>query len=284
MTTKKKKTTNDSSFSLKTLFAFIFSKAFLKQLLLIMGFLAIVIVSLMIWLNVYTNHGQELILPDYKGQLVEEVKIDAKKKQFVIVVDDSTHIVGKRGGEIIAQNPKPNAKVKENRKIYVTTTKYQADKIKLSDLPSLYGRNYNSKKRELNILQINTTIKDYKYDLGEPNYILEAYYKGKQIISREGKIAGIEIEKGGTIDFVLSKKSGGTIELPNLRCMTLEQAIFMIESTNLQLGAIRKNGVLTNTDNGFVVEQNPSYAPGASITIGSTIELMISEEKPVDCD
>jgi beta-lactam-binding protein with PASTA domain len=283
MATSKKNNT-PSSFSFKTLVAFIISKSFLKHLLLIAAFLILVLVSLMIWLRVYTNHGQELVLPDYRGQLVEDSKKDAKKRDFIIVVDDSTHIVGKRGGEIIDQNPKPNAKVKENRKIYVTTTKYQPDKIKLSDLPSLYGRNYNSKKRELNILQINTSIKDYKYDLGEPNYILEAYYKGKQIISREGKAPGVEIEKGATIEFVLSKKSGGTINVPNLRCMTLEQAIFMIESTNLQLGATRKNGVITSASDGYVIDQNPAYSPGATITIGSTIELSISDEKPMDCD
>ena len=43
------------------------------------------------------------------------------------------------------------------------------------------------KRPQLNILQINTSIKDYKYDLGEPNYILEAYYNGQLIVSREGK-------------------------------------------------------------------------------------------------
>lgn len=283
MTTKKKQSKNQP-FSFKTLLAFLVSKAFLRHLLLIAGFLAIVVVSLMIWLNVYTNHGQELVLPDYREQALEEVRKDAEKRKFVIVVDDSTHIVGKKGGLIIDQNPKPNAKVKENRKIYVTTTKFQPDKIKLSDLPSLYGRDYDAKKRELKILQINTSIKDYKYDLGEPNYILEAFYGGRQIVSREGKLPGVEIEKGSTIEFVLSKRSGGTIELPDLRCMTLEQAIFMLESTNLQLGAIRKGGVLTTANEGYVVDQSPSFAPGATITIGSTIELMIADEKPIDCD
>jgi len=232
----------ESNFSFRNLLKFIFSRAFLKHFLIILGFLLIVLISLLIWLRIYTNHGQELELPDYTNMAVEEVIKDAKKRQFVILVDDSTHIVGKKGGIILDQNPKPLAKVKENRKVYVTITKYQPDKIKLSDLPSVYGRNFNSKKRELNIMQINTRIKDYKYDLGEPNYILEAYYNGTQIISRDGKTPNIEIEKGGTIDFILSKKSGGNIDLPNLRCMTIEQAVFMIETANLQLGAIRQNG------------------------------------------
>jgi len=275
---------SDSKLSLKTFFSFLISKSFLKHLLLVLAFVIIVVVSLLIWLKVYTNHGQELILPDYVNMPLDEVIKNAEKKKFIIVVDDSTHIVGKKGGIILDQNPKPSAKVKENRKIYVTTTKYKADKIKLNDLPSLYGRNFDSKKRELDIMQIKSNIKDYKYDLGEPNYILEAYYKGKLIVSKEGKVDNVEIEKGSTIDFILSKKSGGSMQLPDLRCMTLEQAIFMIESTNLKLGAVRENGVLTDKSYGYVIDQIPAFSSEASITIGSTIEVIISQEKPIDCD
>ena len=275
---------SEPKFTLKSFFSFLVSKAFLKHLGLIIGFILIVLISVFVWLRVYTNHGQELELPDYRNQFLEEVKKDATKRKFVIVVDDSTHIVGKPGGLILDQNPKPHSRVKENRKIYVTTTKYQPDKIKLRDLPSLYGRNYNSKKRELAIMQINSRIQDYKYDLGEPNYILEAYYKGQLIISKEGKVDNIEIEKGGTVDFVLSKRSGGTMDVPNLRCMTIEQAIFMLESTNLQLGAIREDGVISNRKSGYVINQIPAYSEEATITIGSSIELIVTEEKPIDCD
>jgi beta-lactam-binding protein with PASTA domain len=284
MSTKKKTASKEASFNYKSLLQFLISKAFYKHLLLIIGFLLIILVSVLIWLNIYTNHGQELELPDYRGQFLEQVEKDAKKRKFLVVVDDSTHVVGKKGGEIIDQNPKPRSKVKENRKIYVTITKFQPDKIKLSDLPALYGRNYNSKKRELSILQINSRIRDYKYDRGEPDYILEAYYNGQQILSREGQMDGVEIEKGSTIEFVLSKKSGGSIDLPNLRCMTLEQAVFLLESTNLQMGAVRQNGVITTNAEGFVTDQIPPYSPDAKVTIGSTVELIISEEKPVDCD
>jgi beta-lactam-binding protein with PASTA domain len=274
----------ESKFSVKSLATFLVSKAFLKHLGLIIAFFLVILISLFIWLRIYTNHGQELELPDYRNMTLEEVRKDAEKRKFVIIVDDSTHIVGKKGGLVLDQNPKAQAKVKENRKIYVTTTKYQADKIKLSDLPSLYGRNFNSKKRELKNMQINSEIRDYKYDLGEPNYILEAYYNDQLIISKDGKASQVEIEKGGTIEFVLSKKSGGNIELPNFRCMTLEQAIFMIESANLRLGTVRDKGVISSNSTGFIIDQNPAWSPGATITIGSTVELSISEEKPFDCD
>ena len=274
----------NSNFDIRSLGRFLGSKVFFKHLLFIIGFFLIVVISLLLWLRVYTNHGQELVLPDFRNRPIEEVVREARKKKFMIVVDDSTHIVGKKGGLVIDQNPKPTSRVKENRKVYLTITKFAPDKIRLKDLPSLYGRNYDAKKKELNILQIKTRIRDYKYDLGEPNYILEAYYNGTQIVSRDGNNPDVEIEKGGTIEFVLSKKSGGSINLPNLKCMTLEQAIFILESTHLQLGAVRKNGVITSETEGYVIDQIPSYSPDATITIGSSVELTISHEKPTDCD
>jgi len=272
---------NNSSFSFKELFSFIFSKTFLKHFALIIGFFILLIIGILWWLNIYTNHGQQLVLPDYRNIKVEEASKDAEENKFKIVVDDSTHIVGKPGGIIIDQNPKPKSKVKENRKIYVTVTKYNADKVKVKDLPSLYGRNYESKKRELSMLKINSKIKGYKYDKGSPNYILEVFYNGKSIISKEGKKGDIEIEKGETLEFILSRKSGGSTDLPNLRCMEVEQAIFLIESRNLKLGLVRKDGQLVSEHVGYVTKQIPAAID--NLPMGSVVDLYINDELPSDC-
>ncbi|HHH54926.1 MAG TPA: PASTA domain-containing protein, partial [Bacteroidetes bacterium] len=243
---------DDSKFSLKEFFNFIISKTFLKHFSLIILFYIIIILGLLFWLNSYTHHGQALTLPDFTGKHVEKAMVDAEKNHFKLIVDDSIHIVGKPGGIILSQNPKQGAKVKENRKIYVIVTKYNPDKIKVEDLPALYGRNFNSKEKELKILKINSKIIGYEYDKGEPNYILKVFYKNKPIVTKEGKQSNIEIEKGDTLEFILSKKSGGMTDLPNLRCMTAEQAVFLIESRKLKLGLMRKNGTIVNNPEGYV--------------------------------
>ncbi len=273
--------TNETKFSFKELISFIFSKTFLKHFSLIIAFYTIIVIILLFWLRYYTNHGQKLTLPDYNGMHIEKAIIDAENHHFKIIIDDSTHIVGKPGGLIISQNPKPGSKVKENRKIYVNITKYNPDKITVADLPSLYGRNFETKKRELSILKLKSKVIGYEYDKGEPNYILKVLYKGTPIVTKEGKKNDIEIDKGSTLEFILSRKSGGIIDLPNLRCMTAEQAIFLIESRNLKLGAIRKNGQVINTPTGYVIKQTP--APVNKIPMGSNIDLELSDELPDDC-
>jgi beta-lactam-binding protein with PASTA domain len=209
---------------------------------------------------------------------IEQATQQAIKSSFNIIVNDSVHIVGKPGGEIIDQNPKPGSEVKENRKVYVTITKYIADKISARSLPTLYGREFEQKKQELAYMNLNAAIRDFRYDPGEPNHILEVYYKGEQIVGSTVLADDVMIEKGGTLEFVLSKRVGGDSQVPLLVCMDKESALFLIENLRFKVGKI------TGPENGYVVAQIPAYENNKMIHIGDTIDLTISEAKPLSCN
>ncbi|GLR16729.1 PASTA domain-containing protein [Portibacter lacus] len=232
----------------------------------------------------YTNHGQKLVLPNYVEMSLSEATSAAEEESFHLIVNDSVHMIGKPGGIIIDQNPKPDSKVKENRKVYVTTTKYIADQIKVSALPSLYGRDFERKSKELSFMDLNAAVKDYVYDPGEPNHILEVYYKGERIISSEGRDADINIEKGGTLEFVLSKRYGGEMGIPNVECMEYESAFFLIENLKLKVSEIINSGVITDQSTAYVIAQDPAFTPDGLIQIGDEIKLTISQEKPANCN
>lgn len=259
------------------------TKAFLKQLLFILLFVIIVITLINLWLRFYTNHGQKLVLPNYIGQNYHDVKKDANKKSFRISIADSVHIVGKPGGEIISQNPKPESTVKENRMIYVTTTKYNPDKITVGSLPTLYGTSYESKCKDLSYLNINCSIQSYKHDTGAKDHILEVYYKGKLISSKNGRNNSVEIEKGATLDFVLSKPDGKELALTDYKCMTLDEARFLIENDRLNIGTISGNGEITDEGTAYIVDQSPRATPGATIVMGEVLNFRIQQNKPSSC-
>ncbi|HMR88851.1 MAG TPA: PASTA domain-containing protein, partial [Saprospiraceae bacterium] len=90
-------------------FEYIKSKLFLKQLLFIFGLLFLIIFLAQLLLKVYTNHGQKLELPKYIGKNIDDAKEAADDASFEIVVNDSIFIVGKEGGIITDQNPKPGS-------------------------------------------------------------------------------------------------------------------------------------------------------------------------------
>lgn len=234
------------------------------------------------WLKSYTNHGQKLELPNYIGQKVSEAKEDASDKTFEIIVNDSIHKVGQPGGLILNQNPKGGAIVKENRKIYVMVTKYQADLVMSEHLTAnLYGQDFHMIKSRLENQEFETEIKSTRYDRGAPNHILEVWYNGKNITDKKG----IEIQKGSTIAFVLSKNNEGEIAVPNLVCQTLDAATLVIDFNKLSVGEIIPfEEDIENRNSAYVYKQEPPSGNGRLITMGSEIRLFISKDKPKACN
>ena len=246
--------------------------------------LALVIIATLFWLKTYTNHGQQIELPDYVGIKYETAKKDAEEKTFELIIKDSVHRVGIKGGEILNQIPVAYSKVKENRAVYVTTAKYNADILKLDDLPSLYGKDYEAKKQELGYLDITTEIKGYKFDTGAPDYILEVWQGGKQIVGKNIKGSGVTVPKGGKLSFVLSKSQGGLTDIPKLRCMQLSTVEFIIGQAKLKIGKISTQGTEVNQSKAYIISQYPPYSPGGKIEMNSTIDITIANDKPEDCN
>ena len=259
-------------------------KKFLKHIAAMMITLVVIFLVVLLWLRAYTNHGQKLELPDYRNSHISEATKDAAKKSFEIIVNDSLFKVGTPGGMILNQNPTAGSLVKENRKVYVDISRYNATRNKLEDLPVMYGREYNSVKRSLSHLEIESDIKSYKYDAGEPDHILEVWYEGQLVDGKNGKRPDVEIKTGGSLSFVLSKKEGGQVAIPNLVCDMLGNAKWKLGRSQLKLGRIEKRGLITvPLDSAYIVEQNPAFNDSLKIDMGQTINVLIMQNKPSDC-
>jgi hypothetical protein len=263
---------------------FITSRAFWINLVLIGLFLLFCIGVTFIWLNRYTRHNQKLKLPDYRGELLDSAAEDASARTFRMHVLDSIYVVGKRGLEIIQQNPPPGALVKENRTIYVTITKKSVDKVSVSRLPILYGKDYGRKKRELyQSYQIESEVIGRRFDPGEPDHILEVRYNGDVISDKDGRDEDALIDVGGTLQFILSERKGGELEIPDLVCLTYAEAKFIIENSNLELGEIITAGNISSVDSAFVTGQVPDPGEGV-MYMGDKIRLSLSANKPFNCN
>lgn len=264
--------------------AYLRSRDFRYTVIAILVFFGIMLLVAFLWLKFYTHHGQELELPDYKGYQYEEAVRHAKKKKFRMSIQDSIHILNKPGGEIIKQNPDPGTLVKQNRMIYVTITKRSPDKILSGRLPEMYGKNYERKKRELSEhFEIQSRIADTRFDPGDPGQVLEVRYKGKIIIDARGRDNDVQIEKGDVLDFIISTKAGGKVEIPNLVCKTYEEAQFLLENLGLRVGNIIEEGTISSLQSAYVVAQLPS-ADGSIIDMESSIQLTVSTDRPSRCN
>ena len=252
--------------------------------LLLIGAFFVVCVSLTFaWLNLYTRHSQAIEMPDFVGENIDTATTAAADLSFRVSITDSIYIVGKRGHVIVQQNPTPGSMVKENRTVYVTITKKSADKISFARLPILYGKDFDRKKRELfQSFQLESRVIDRRYDAGAPNHILEVRYDGKVIADEDGRKEDVQLDIGGTLEFVVSERVGGELEIPDLVCLTYAEARFIIENSKLELGEIVTTGSINNVDSAFVTGQVPDPGEGV-MYMGDKIRLSLSSSKPFDC-
>jgi UDP-N-acetylmuramate--alanine ligase len=263
---------------------YIRSKEFLKQILLIAVAFVLLLLVIQLCLRFYTNHGQKLQLPKFIGMQIDDAILKAENGDFEVIIADSIFVVGQNGGLITDQNPKPLAYVKEGRKVYVTVTKYGVETLKVSELPTMYGNAFDQKKTELKYRDIDCVIKDYAYDPGEPNHILEVWYNGELIISKDVRKEDVEISKGSSLECILSRKDGGDVLIPDLRCLSLEEAGFLLQSSKLEMGDVIKENASEPDAILFVVAQSPPFDGISNIKMGDKVVLTVSQVRPSDCN
>ena len=254
-----------------------------RNLGLIALFLVGCLLLTILWLRYYTHHGQSLVLPDYVGQHLDIANLDAEQKSFQIVVVDSSFIVGKEGGLILAQNPAGQSQVKERRKIYVTITKNEADQIPVRRLPILYGKSYDRKSKELKQgFEINSKVVGKRHDSGEPDHILEVRYRGETIISGSRRKDEVMVDKGGTLEMIVSKSTGGSLTMPDLKCKQYDEAVFQLQALQLHVAEAEASADVSEPSEGFVWRQNPIAE--ARVYTGDTVTLYLSGQPPAGCD
>jgi len=230
----------------------------------------LLIFLLALFLRIYTHHGESLTVPDFKGRTVAEVIQLCEEKDLRYEIKDSVFAQDKPKLTVVDQNPKPNAKVKRNRCIYLILNAGKAPKVPMPNLKDIQRRQAER------ILLSNGLIPgihpEYKPDLAL-NVVLE--------IKVDGKIVepGTMIEKGKTVEFVLADGGrGGILEpVPDLTigAKTLEEAKTQLAMMYLNLGKIDSTDV-KNTRTAIIYKQNP--LPGRKISEGDIVNVWLKDK------
>ncbi len=92
----------------------------IKNLLLIAATGLLLILLTLLFLNFYTRHGQQVVIPSLEGLQANEANTLLQAKGLHAEIVDSVYYSDGVPGAIIDQTPKAGNKVKEGRAIYVT--------------------------------------------------------------------------------------------------------------------------------------------------------------------
>jgi beta-lactam-binding protein with PASTA domain len=258
---------------------FIFSKVFLKNLGLAILIVTGAIILLLLWLNIYTRHGQAKPVPNFVGHTIEETAALAKKSKMKYQIIDSVYTSLVPRGCVAEQNPQPGFRVKKWRNITLTINAFHPEIVAVPDLVDLPLRQAIALIEDAGL---ETGDLKYKSDLSV-NVVLNQLHNGKDVVP------GDSIQKGSVIDLVLGKGlSNQRTPVPDLTGMHLDLAKNRIREASLNLGTyIYDNSIMTNEDtlSAFVYKQNPEYAEDATLQLGSAIYLWLTVDSlklPVD--
>lgn len=173
---------------------FLTSKVFFKQLAL--AIVAIVVLSFLIlkWLNVTTNHGEFVTVPDLKGKSLETVEIELNDNDLRMEIQDSANYNPNYPKySVIEQNPVAGAQVKENRKIYLILNPSGYRKV---EVPNILKRTFRQAKPQLEALEFKIGEITYIDNIGK-DVVLGLKHKGKTLKP------GTMLPLTSTIDVVL---------------------------------------------------------------------------------
>lgn len=181
-------------------FQFLLTKTFLKQLLYAVLVSVGLVMIILWWLRISTNHGQKIPVPDLSRLTIEQAEEKLAELDLEYAIMDSTNYNPEFPYQtVIEQIPKEGRFVKEDRKIYLSINRSGYPMI---EIPSVIGKT---------LRQAEPTLRAVGFQIGRIQYrkyiakdeVLELSHEGRKIESGE------ELEKTSVIDLVLGDGEGG---------------------------------------------------------------------------
>lgn len=165
------------------------------HLILAVGIMIMLIIAGVIFLNIYTRHGQEVRMPNFIGIDSKELIQNTSSTDFIIVISDYVYDKSKPEGVVLKQNPQTDEMVKMGRKVYLTVASSIPPKVKMPELKDVSQRQAEIMLKAIGI-EIGGVI--YKASPFE-NAVLEQLYRGRAIAP------GTDISAGESVTLVVGK-------------------------------------------------------------------------------
>lgn len=173
---------------------YITSKVFFIQVLIAMGIVAVTSYIFFHWITYATNHGEEITVPNLAKLSAEQAEERLSELDLNFIILDTVDFNPAFPKlTIVDQEPKPGAKVKAGRKVYL---KINAEKFTMVSVPDLVEKTYRQAVPTLKAVGLEEGTITYKPYLGK-DMVLEMQFNGKKLKP------GDKVLKSSKIDLIL---------------------------------------------------------------------------------
>jgi len=247
---------------------FLFSKAFVRQLLIAVGVMALFFALLFVYLRYTTDYNETVEVPDLKGMSLSQVERVLREKELRFEVVDSIYRAG-QSGIVLEQIPGSGYKVKRNRTMYLTINSF---------LPPM--KQMDVKVGEsMRVAELKLKIAGLKYETEYRSSVcndcvLEVKYKDG--ILKQGD----KVREGETIKLVLGQQGKRKIPAPDLKGMTMGELRANIGELSVSVGYPFYDSDIKSPKDSLlarVYDQQPK--PGNYMKVGQPIDIWLTTRK-----
>jgi len=141
----------------------------------------LVIFGVLKGLDIYTHHGEAVVVPDVKGKSMLEARQAFEKADLQCVVTDSDYVSTLPAGCILDYNPPAGQKVKRGRIIYLNINTLSVPLVNVPDVAD----NSSLRQAEARLLAAGFKISKVEEVDGEKDWVYGVKYDGKQLMIGE---------------------------------------------------------------------------------------------------
>ena len=242
----------------------------LKHLCVIAVLALVLIFGAKIFLNLFTRHGRELVVPDFSNLTVLEAEHLARKSHLRVAVTDSVFLKRMKKGAVYRQSPLPGSHVKKDKRITLTIN---ANIGKMVTMPDLVGLSMRQAKAELLSRGLVLGKLVYVQDMATNNVL-------KQIRGEEEIMPGTMIESETVIDLLVGLNGyDATTYVPDVKGLKRMSAVGAVHDNSLNIRELRFDESVVDYDdslNAMVWRQTPEPSDSVSVAMGSDVVLYLT--------
>jgi beta-lactam-binding protein with PASTA domain len=217
-----------------------FSNWIVRNLMIALVLVVAIVAGSMIFLNVVTQHNQELSVPDFSNMTVAEAQVAAAEAGMRVEVTDSVFAKRMKKGAVRDQNPAPGSKVKEGRRISLIINALSSKKV---TMPNLVGLSMRQALAELQSRGLVLGRLIYVEDMATNNVLRQL--RGNREIE-----PGTAIDSDTVIDLVLglNPDTEATTYIPDVIGKRYITAVDAVHKQSLNVKTLRFDETVKDYD------------------------------------
>jgi serine/threonine-protein kinase len=245
-------------------------KSILERIVIFSGIISAIILVSIVTFFVYNaikdrlNFNQEIIIPNVEGMLLSEAKVILDERGLDVNVTEIRYDDDFKMNYIIDQTPDKDEMVKDDKIVSLIVSKGK----EMFEVPQVVNLQFNNAEKLIANAHLTHKMQVEYHDTIPRGVVIRTY-------PEEGK----SLEKGSTVTIIVSNgKEEKKIGVPNLKELTVQQAVNKLSELNLVLGS-RTYINHDTVPKGKIISQTVNI--GEQVKEGYIIDVTVSEGKKI---